>query len=411
MVASSTPFTVSVEVGNGSALLDIENTAYPVMTPGQLYISEANPYPASGRSQWLEITNTTAQSFDLGGWTLDFGNNYKHVIAGPLVVPAKGTVLLGQDSNSAEASSGGPAVDYVYGSAFNMQPASSSVVLSLLGGTYQTFTWGSVPQGTSIQEDSPGLGLKFASGLNGSYCQATSSYGASGQKGTPRAANSSCFPWRLSQITGAFQPIATTGQLVPGFSSTTSGSIDTNSQNMTFATLGGRAVKIGSTLYSTSANGIRINANGYVALTTDAPSSSNTALSVPSTVASSPKGIMAPFWANLGNNANSPTSPSGVYWQQFDPDGMPGSGDEYTLISWENWKFQGSGTFNLNFQIKFIEGTGDVEYHYGTMTGLSSIFSAGYANTEWFESLDGTVAMPVVPQISTGTGYHFTYTP
>jgi hypothetical protein len=121
------------------------------------------------------------------------------------------------------------------------------------------------------------------------------------------------------------------------------------------------------------------------------------------------------FWGDLGGNA---TQPSGVYWQQFDPDNNPSSGDEYTLISWENWKMKGAVT-SLNFQLKILEGTGSIEYQYGDMTAQSPasapLWASGSAATIWLESLDAKYAMPICiykqNAIQPHTGYRFTYTP
>jgi hypothetical protein len=122
---------------------------------------------------------------------------------------------------------------------------------------------------------------------------------------------------------------------------------------------------------------------------------------------------MAVYWDDLAGNAGTPAVPSGVYWQQFDPDGTPGTGDEYTLISWENLTSYYT-TGSLNFQVKFLEGSGSVEYHYGTITQASSSYANGLSATAWLESVDGLLALPISVNsalLTSNNGYRFTYTP
>jgi hypothetical protein len=100
-------------------------------------------------------------------------------------------------------------------------------------------------------------------------------------------------------------------------------------------------------------------------------------------------------------------------WQQFDPDGVANSGDEYTLVSWENWKRYGQTT-SLNFQVKFLEATGDIEFHYGAMTGPTDYVSGKNA-TAWVENAIGTGAAAISTKtansIAPNSGYHFTWAP
>jgi hypothetical protein len=80
-----------------------------------------------------------------------------------------------------------------------------------------------------------------------------------------------------------------------------------------------------------------------------------------------PVGNIAPFWDDLD------VGPGGIF-------GARRSG--YTVISWENAKkaddTTGPPTYALNFQVKFFD-TGNIEFHYGTMTGTGNTSAANNA--------------------------------
>jgi hypothetical protein len=326
-------------------------------------------------------------------------------------------LLFGQDPDSAEASAGGPAVDYVYGSGFTMPVASGSVTLSLLGASYSKGAWTTAgTQGTALTFDPPRGPVLYASGVSTAVtCPATATYGANGQKGTPRTSSPFCVPfgWVQYPVTCAFNPIALTGHPIAGLISTGDNSVSAVDVGVDFTASGGRPVTIGGVTYGTSAKPLQVDSNGYVNLT-DA-TSNNTRNTAPSATYT-PRGVLAIFWDDLAGNAVNPANPSGVYWQQFDPDGVPASGDEYTLISWENWKRYTTVTsysISLNFQIRINEGTGDVEFHYGPMNSSYVYYGNGYYATVWLQSLDGKYASWLAYNntitISSNTAYRFHY--
>jgi hypothetical protein len=297
-----------------------------------------------------------------------------------------------------------------------MPDASGSVNFSLLGGTYASAaaSWSSAgTQGVSLQMDNPGQGVLKASGVTTVSCPSTASYGASGQKGTPGAANGKCFPWTLSTVPGTFQSIATTGHPITGLISTGSNSIDAVNKGVDFTAAPnlGHAVNIGGTVYGSATKPLQVDSNGFISLSSSSSSNSNSS-SIPSTVV--PNGVLAIFWEDLAGNATT-GGPSGVFWKQFDPDGVPASGDEYTLVSWENWKSWYATTSSLNFQIKILEATGSVEFQYGSMSANPVGYANGATNTTvWLESLDGKLALPIsynAATIQSNTGYRFTYSP
>ena len=404
------PFAARVEIGNDN-WIDIDVTDL-VLPPGDFYVSEINYNPATGKGQWFEVANLTANPIDLGGWKIDFGGDNTHVITGPLVLPAGGTLLFAQDADAAGASAGGPAIHYVYGTGFNMPNASGSISLSFAGGVYATSAWTSAgTQGYSLSFDRPNPQVRFATtGVTFATCASSAGYGT--QFGTPGIL-ARCVPWTLAPTApNGFTPIAATGTAL--LSSTTLNGHDDVTVPVNFVAAGGRAVKVGGSLWGTTAQPVSVSSNGWVALG-NVTSTSSSGTTNPGT--SDPNGLLALFWDNLSGNVGTTANPSGVYWQQFDPDATPNSGDEYTLISWENWRRYSSSattTSNLNFQVKILEATGDLEVHYGTMQSSSVGYWNGTDAASWLESADGTWALTIGSNdlwVKQNAGWKYTYLP
>ena len=409
VTAGSAPVRVSMDMGTDRMNIEGAPTIIPA---GQFTITEVNYNPAPGAAQWFEVVNNTGTDFDLTGWDIDFGGGVKHTIGslgGTMLLPANGRKVFGQTANAAE---GAAPVDYVYGSTYAMDPATAGAMgIGMSGGIYTGLSWaGPGTPGASLQRGILRADLLYSSTTPPELiCHARQAYGSSGQKGTPGAPNGYCF-WELTSIPSEFTPIAATGTGISGMISTgTVNSIDTVSKTVDFTATGGRAIRIGQAVYGNATTPLRVDSNGYITLSSTSNTGSND--TKPST--SGPNGTLAIFWDDLAANTTT-NGPSGVYWQQFDPNPLA-SGDEYTLISWENWRrwasSTGTITSSLNFQIKVIEATGDVEYHYGSMTSSNGTYSNGTEATVWLESLDGTTALPVSvnqPNIQSNTAYRFT---
>ena len=410
------PMTARIAIGTEHWIdVDVNDVTLP---EGQFFVSEVNYNPASGMGEWFELTNSTANPIDLSGWTIDFGAGNTHTISGSLTLPANGILLFGQTADATEASANGPAIDYVYGSNFSMPDASGAVAISFSGGVYTRLAWTSAgTPGRSLGIEvlsTPQPNMRFASTRPTSLtCTGGAPYGSGVQSGSP-GTGSRCFPWTLSPTApNGFTPIALTGTAL--FSATTVNEFDTVNAQINFVAAGGRAVNIGGALWGNATNPLTVSSNGWVALGSTTSNSSSGAAN-PST--SAPNSVLALFWDDLSGNAGTAANPSGIYWQQFDPDATPRSGDEYTLISWENWRrYQSatsSNTSNLNFQLKILEAIGDVEYHYGTMQSVLASHSNGADAAAWLESADGSMALTIGSNevwVQQNSGWKFTYTP
>ncbi len=397
VTASNQAVKIVADMGDGRLVVEGTPTLLPAR---QFEFSEINYNPAAGMSQWFEIRNNTGAAIDLDGWTVDFGGIGNTLdldsTTGTTLLPANGRLLFGQTADAAE---GAATVDYVYGTTLAMSTSTGSLKVAFAGGVYAQASWSSAgTQGASLQFDARRNGLVLAA--NQGQCAGTAAYGTNGQLGTPGAANTICtatLPYALSSIPGAFQSILATGTQVGSLS----GSSSTDSATGTI-TLTRPVNLLGVTLTQ-----LHVSSNGFVSAL--ALSNSATAnKSVPS-ASTTPVGVLAPYWDDLvGNSTNSK-----VMWQQFDPDNTPASGDEYTIVSWENWKrYDSSGTGSLDFQVKLYEATGDVEFHYGTMTASNAGYASGSEATAWFEAPDGKSALAIVINqagvIQPNSGYRFT---
>lgn len=408
VVASSTPMHVRVKIPP-SGYIEIDST--PKIFPFNLVgITEVMYNPTLADGEWFEVTNFSSNPVDLNGWTIDFGGGQTATISGTAALAAGGRMVMGQTATSAESgTTGGSPVDFVYGTALTMPNSSGQVGLVYMGVPYTKAAWTTAgTTGVSLRNDDRTYFAFSSSTVKTATCPSTEPFGVNGQLGTPGAVNPRCFGWDMAPIPGNFQSIKTTGNPIAGMQTTGNNSIDSVVVPLDFTASGGHAVKIGGTLYGNATNKLYVSSNGWVSLVSTTSSNGSNG-SNPSTGA--PNGTLAVFWDDLAANATQ----SGVYWQQFDPDSTPASGDEYTLISWENWKtWSSSTTSELNFQIRIDEATGAVEYHYGTMTSSDPNYSNGDRATVWLESLDGRTAAKVLANqslLKPNSGWRFTYTP
>jgi len=391
------PILARVEVGNTT----IELEGNPAIVPGQFAITEVNPWPASSlvRGEWLEITNFGAEPVDLNGWQLDFGGGLVHTLSSPPVLPPNGRLLLAQVPGAGD----GLPVDYVYGAGYQLVDTAGEVKLTLEGADYSVASWSpahATAAGVSVRTDPPDKDAIYAAGYAQVPCpsSATDTYGTNGQRGTPRAAHARCFPYRMSALPmSSFQPIAMTGTALATTTSTT-GAVFTVNLATPIRYYGADV----STLY--------VSQHGWIS-TTAITAATSTNRTTPTSTA--PLGSIAPFWDIL----STPAAGTGLYWQQFDPDSTPASGDEFTVVSWEGFRASSTTTYNLNFQVQF-RANGAIEYHYGAMTNSSTsgTLHQGSSATSWLESRDNLAALAinissVTPGIQPNTAFRFSYVP
>jgi hypothetical protein len=103
--------------------------------PGDIIVNEVMQDPnAVGDSQgeWFELYNNTSAAIDINGWVIrdDAANMHTIDNGGPLVLPAKGYLVLG--NNADVATNGGYQCDYQY-SSFTLSNSDDEVVLEQAG--------------------------------------------------------------------------------------------------------------------------------------------------------------------------------------------------------------------------------------------------------------------------------------
>jgi predicted extracellular nuclease len=89
-----------------------------------------NPSAVSdSEGEWFEIYNPTAGAVDIDGWTIRDDGSDTHLInnGGPLLVPAGGYLVLGNNADS--ATNGGATVDYSYNGGFFLSNSADELIL------------------------------------------------------------------------------------------------------------------------------------------------------------------------------------------------------------------------------------------------------------------------------------------
>ena len=177
-------------------------------SPGDVIVNEVMQDPdAVGDSQgeWFELYNTTSAGIDINGWVIrdDAANLHTIDNGGPLVLPAKGYLVLG--NNADMATNGGYQCDYEF-SSFTLSNSDDEVVLEQDGLEIARINY----DGGPIWPDPTGASMGWV-GPPGDYNDGTrwviegvANYGA-GDWGTPGDKNTdSSLPVGLSSFTGCF---------------------------------------------------------------------------------------------------------------------------------------------------------------------------------------------------------------
>jgi predicted extracellular nuclease len=175
-------------------LLTVLSTmAYAVSASAQLVINEIIQNPAAvsdTNGEWFEIYNPTAGAVDIDGWTIRDDGIDNHLIdnSGPLMVPAGGYLVLG--NNTDFATNGGVSVAYSYGSSFFLSNGADELILEIDSLTeVDRVEWDGGPTfpdptGASMSLIDPALD----NNIGANWCEASTPYG-DGDLGTPGSAN------------------------------------------------------------------------------------------------------------------------------------------------------------------------------------------------------------------------------
>jgi predicted extracellular nuclease len=145
--------------------------------------------------EWFELYNATGADIDIEGWTIADNDIDSHVISngGPLVIPAGGYLVLG--NNTDQATNGGVPVAYSYGSSWFLSNSADEVILIDAVGVEidrVEYDGGPIfpdPTGASMSLVDPALD----NNVGANWCTASTPFG-DGDLGTPGAANDCMAP-------------------------------------------------------------------------------------------------------------------------------------------------------------------------------------------------------------------------
>jgi hypothetical protein len=161
--------------------------------PGDVIINEIMQNPAAvsdSAGEWFELYNPTTNEIDIEGWTIRDDDIDNHVIAngGPLVIPAGGYLVLG--NNTDQATNGGAPVAYSYGSSWFLSNSGDEVIIldnALTEIDRVEYDGGPSfpdPNGASMALRDPALD----NNAGGNWCTSITSFG-DGDFGTPGGLN------------------------------------------------------------------------------------------------------------------------------------------------------------------------------------------------------------------------------
>jgi predicted extracellular nuclease len=176
-----------------AAFLALLASAYTAPAFGQIVINEIMQNPSAvsdANGEWFELHNAGGSEVDIDGWTILDNDIDIHVInnGGPLVIPAGGYLVLGNNADS--GTNGGVAVDYAYPNGFFLANGADELVLLDTALTeIDRVEWDGGPAfpdptGASMALISPMLDNNVGS----NWCTASTPFG-DGDLGTPGSAN------------------------------------------------------------------------------------------------------------------------------------------------------------------------------------------------------------------------------
>jgi hypothetical protein len=420
---TSDGYTVQLRGPSGTLSSVPANFAIVPPKSQALQITEVMARPLSAPDmEWVEVTNNSPDPIDLNGYALQLtGTNTTPVtINQSLVVPGKGIVLLARRGDAVP----GMTPAFVYGNGLDLPNSSGTLLLRFDGKDVSSHAWNFTyftQSGAATQADAPVAGLTYASTdgtvgtsaprFEGATCEATTSYGTSGELGTPGAPNSRCFRYAFQNESSVnFEPLAVAGTRL----------MSATASSLVVPLALPTPIRVGNRPFSQ----VWVSSNGFVSLA----SITNPDPTAPGDMAgyASRAKYVAPFWAGAMKGAGQ--SDSGVYWKRFDPS-TGWSGAPATVISWESWGVDAFVQISptripydgyISFQVWFYDD-GTVEYRYGPSTphrGGGTIvrdYIHGQGVVIWFSDFPGTAAnawMGSNPSISgTNVGFRFNYIP
>ncbi len=158
---------------------------------GQVIVSELMPKSQANTDpgEWFELYNTTDVALDLNGCIIKDEGSDSHTIGVPLVIPAKGYLLIAK--NEDPALNHGLEPDYV--ASFALGNSGDAVILKCGAFEIDKVKYASswITEGVSIQLSNDQM-THEANDLLINWCPSTATYGTADKKGTPGLPNVKC---------------------------------------------------------------------------------------------------------------------------------------------------------------------------------------------------------------------------
>lgn len=382
-VTHDEPLTFFYE--NGGALVPIEHDPGVVLSPADLHFAEAMVAPDSriGRDgTWFELRNTTDRAVDLQGWSLfsprDGG---AFDLAG--VVPARGTMVLGTNSNGALNDDAGVSLELPATFDFTRdgggglalgRPGTTTWEFSTDGGggvnviaaaPMTKFDWVStlLTPGTSVVEDLGPFRSNVSTQDAVERCGATVGYGSlfPRQRGSPGVDQFCTVPYEFRETKNGYFDIEQTGQRVA------MSDPDTGFGQVSFTSAPVPFVGVPRTA-------ARVSTNGFLTFDLVSPNFDFAFALRPTDVTL----VLALFADDLA--ARRPDA--AVYVQRVAANVDPFASAPHWIVQWTHWSStQALVPEDLNFQAKLFDD-GAIEYHYGPLisgTDSACHYSGRYA--------------------------------
>jgi hypothetical protein len=404
-----------VQIGTGGLRLEFDQ----IVKPTDIIVSEVmnRPNAALPNGQWLEFTNFSNATVDLGGWTVGSGAPDGGLVTLPGTIPLapRSFVLVAQSADPLEndnlpagvVSAAGLSLPG-FGGTIRIENSQGFVsTLSLLlsspdGGP-------ATAPGISLAVD-PGpfvnRGASPSAPLSTGLCPTNPgrTFGnlSPSQRGTPGLANDgACLGYTMSTIPVKFKDIAATGRLA-GLSSLdeATATIDVSSNPVT--------------VFGATTNVLTVSTNGWLVPKAYSGSSTFTNKTAPGIGEPDVGGTMAVFWDDLWFLSTRPGS--NLLFQRFAASEDPMEPRAHWIIQWNKVAVFATTVDELTFQVKLFD-SGDIEYHYATMmSGSAANRGDGNSATIWLEQNEAPVPRALAfsinrPSIRSNTAIRFTRVP
>lgn len=412
--AQTAPALVSTLAAPGAGLVAIGSSALrlefdQIVKPTDVFISEvmSRPNPAVPQGQWFEIANFSNATIDVSGWAV--GNSdggVQATLASGSLIPPRGFLVLARTADG-DQNDGLPAGTVAL-PALSIATGAGNLRISNAQGFVNDLIFPAATQGVSLTIDRGPFVSRLASStapFSSALCnsRASQTYGnlSPSQRGSPgRGAEGACIGYSMSTIPVNFKDISASGSAIALSSLDDSvGTLDVTSNPVT--------------VFGGSSTTVRVSSNGWMVAKAYSGSSARNNKVSPDTSEPDVGGVIAPFWDDL--RFLSARAGSALVAQRMNAGADMNEPRGHWIIQWNKVEHYNAGD-DMTFQVKLFD-TGDIEYHYATMTSATSAnYATGSDATIWLEPDDAAPARALVysvnrPSLRSNMALRFTRVP